>query len=256
MEITRFQEMAAILPYQMHPMGGSTVYTVEVRHIQRFLNSRANPTTYAKEQNERGAFIENKDFIVFSFQGKNPGGGRPRIEYHYTFDAAKKICMMSETDKGDDVREYFLECERRAQSIQPPTLDQHIVDQIITMFRESAQASQSIRLELDTKITAEEAREIAKEEIQEALKHQSPEEGISAHKMTLLKYLERAGMMHFAPQSWQQWIRYYDIAGLIEPAELLHKPGRRWPLRFYSPTTHEKAFDQYCRETLKVSETV
>jgi hypothetical protein len=50
--------------------------------------------------------------------------GRNIKEYFLTFDAAKHIGMLSNTDRGSQVREYFLECERRLQSTRTglPTL--------------------------------------------------------------------------------------------------------------------------------------
>lgn len=72
-----------------------------------------NFSLWAKRNLKR--FKENTDF------GINIGGdvwltrrGRPAIEYWVTVDAAKMIAMMSATPKGDDVRKYFLECEKLA----------------------------------------------------------------------------------------------------------------------------------------------
>lgn len=52
---------------------------------------------------------------------KSPSGGRPRDTYLLTLDCFKKMAMMAETEQGDLVRDYFLDCERiahgRAQTI-------------------------------------------------------------------------------------------------------------------------------------------
>jgi len=131
-ETTRFQEMAAILPIRFQQIGEQNVFTVEVRHIQHSLGSKVETTTFAKRQNERAGLIEDRDFIFFDIYVKK-SRGRPHIEYHYTLDAAKKICMMSETKMGNEVREYFLECERRVQALasaplQPQTFDTFKLD--------------------------------------------------------------------------------------------------------------------------------
>jgi len=120
MEETRFQELQRRLPCQMQAMQGQTIWTIESRCLQRFLGSHKDATDWAKQQIERTKLIENTDVIVFPLKGENPKGGRPRMEYYFTFNAAKKICMMAETDKGDEVREYFLECERRAHAFATP----------------------------------------------------------------------------------------------------------------------------------------
>nr|MBU2717609.1 hypothetical protein [Acidithiobacillus ferridurans] len=39
-------------------------------------------------------------------------GGRPSKEYHLTIEAAKHISMAEHTPKGQEARQYFIECER------------------------------------------------------------------------------------------------------------------------------------------------
>ena len=59
--------------------------------------------------------IEGRDYLSHNFVENPSSGGRPRTDYHLTLEAAKHIGMMSGTDKGFEVRDYFIECERRAQ---------------------------------------------------------------------------------------------------------------------------------------------
>jgi anti-repressor protein len=63
---------------------------------------------------------EGQDFVVLAEKGLNPNGGRPTAEYYLTLDAAKQICMMSQTIKGLAVRKYFIEVEKRYR--QEPTV--------------------------------------------------------------------------------------------------------------------------------------
>jgi hypothetical protein len=62
----------------------------------------------------------NRSGRVFNLEvspenGENSAGGRPRRECFLTIDAGKHVAMMSGTDKGLEVRDYFVECERRAR---------------------------------------------------------------------------------------------------------------------------------------------
>jgi len=67
-------------------------------------------------------FTENVDFVTV---GKNlPGGGRQN-DYFITLDMGKELGMVERTSKGKEVRQYFIECERRAKDplaalIDPP----------------------------------------------------------------------------------------------------------------------------------------
>ena len=43
----------------------------------------------------------------------------PAKEYVVTIDIAKHLAMIEMTDKGRQVREYFIECEKQLKQIQP-----------------------------------------------------------------------------------------------------------------------------------------
>jgi phage anti-repressor protein len=59
-------------------------------------------------------FREGVDF--YSPNRKSPTGGRPKEVYLLTVQCFKKLAMMAETEQGDRVRDYFIECERIAHS--------------------------------------------------------------------------------------------------------------------------------------------
>lgn len=60
-------------------------------------------------------FKEEKDF--YSELSKSTGG-RPSKEYYLTLDTAKKLAMMAKTSKGEEARNYFLECEKMIVSLK------------------------------------------------------------------------------------------------------------------------------------------
>ena len=62
--------------------------------------------------------VENRDFIKVAQKGEH--SGQNRIDYYLTFDAAKQIGMMCGTDKGFEIREYFIDCERKAIKAMVP----------------------------------------------------------------------------------------------------------------------------------------
>lgn len=62
-------------------------------------------------------FIEGEDFI--SILGESTGG-RPSVDYVLSIDCAKEISMLQRTEKGKEMRKYFIECERKLQEAQQP----------------------------------------------------------------------------------------------------------------------------------------
>ena len=58
--------------------------------------------------------LEGTDYGVYTSM-VNTDGGRPTTDYALSIDFAKKLSMQVRTKKGEDVRNYFLECERKTQ---------------------------------------------------------------------------------------------------------------------------------------------
>jgi anti-repressor protein len=105
-------------------IGADQVQTVNARDLHAFLEIGKDFSTWMKAQIERARLQQGRDFEVFTQKGENLSGGRPATEYCLTLDAGKHIAMMSGTDKGFEVREYFIQCERRAKQTARPAIPQ------------------------------------------------------------------------------------------------------------------------------------
>ncbi len=62
-------------------------------------------------------FIEGVDFLRKGV--KRPSGGRPKEFIEITVDCFKSLGMMAGTEKGREIRQYFLKCEKQAKEIVP-----------------------------------------------------------------------------------------------------------------------------------------
>jgi phage anti-repressor protein len=105
--------MNEIIPIEMGNIGGQAVNTVDARLLHQGLAVGKDFATWVKVQVTRARLTENRDFVKLTQKGELSATGQSRIEYHLTIDAAKHIAMMSGTDKGFEVRDYFIECERQ-----------------------------------------------------------------------------------------------------------------------------------------------
>jgi phage anti-repressor protein len=82
---------------------------------------------YAEKRNAlrllRSRFKEGLDFSPVCT--KTPQGGRPSDQYLLTVDCFKCLGMLAVTEKGDEIRRYFLQCERlltkRIKKTLPPS---------------------------------------------------------------------------------------------------------------------------------------
>ena len=77
-----------------------------------------NPTQWGRWSKQNIAnnpfALEGTDYGVYDSMS-NTQGGRPTTNYALSIDFAKKLSMQVQTEKGEEIRDYFLECERQAQ---------------------------------------------------------------------------------------------------------------------------------------------
>lgn len=108
----------------IHPrqIGSDLIPTISGRELHAELRVGKDFTSWAKAQIKRGRLIENRDFVKLTQKGELSTTGQTQSEYHFTLEAGKHIGMMSGTDRGFELREYFLECERRAKSAAVPAV--------------------------------------------------------------------------------------------------------------------------------------
>lgn len=92
---------------------------VSARELHRALNIKTRFSLWV-EQNFK-MFIEHEDFegvvITTPFNPKYPNGKQQQLQdYALTLDMAKHIAMMAGTDKGFEVRDYFIQVEKEWNS--------------------------------------------------------------------------------------------------------------------------------------------
>lgn len=57
-------------------------------------------------------FTENQDFLLNNFVKQTGRGGHNKVDHVIKLDMAKEIAMIQRTDKGKEVRQYFIQVEK------------------------------------------------------------------------------------------------------------------------------------------------
>ncbi|HEM3468822.1 TPA: phage antirepressor KilAC domain-containing protein [Streptococcus suis] len=85
---------------------------VSGRQLYKALGVNSNYTTWFNRMTEYG-FTENEDYLLLSNFGNQTGrGGHNKVDHIIKLDMAKEIAMIQRTDRGKQVRQYFIQVEK------------------------------------------------------------------------------------------------------------------------------------------------
>jgi len=126
-------------------INNETVNSVNARDLYLNLEIKQQFADWIKSQIKRARLVENKDYISISF--KSELGNKPLTDYIITIDASKNISMMSNTDRGFEVREYFIACEKELKA-NSPTVPQTYIEALTEVLR-LAKDNEMLQLERD-----------------------------------------------------------------------------------------------------------
>jgi phage anti-repressor protein len=74
---------------------------------------------YARKDVAKRRLAKLNEGIDFSTdKWKTPQGGRSRENINLTCDAFKHFCLLAETEEGSQIRQYFIECEKKWKLVQ------------------------------------------------------------------------------------------------------------------------------------------
>lgn len=86
---------------------------VDARLLHNRLQSKQEFSTWIKNLLSDYYFKEGEDFLTTLSKSK----GRPSKEYLLTFDTAKELGMLSKSEKGREIRQYFIAKEKELRGI-------------------------------------------------------------------------------------------------------------------------------------------
>ena len=102
--------------------------TISAQELYLFLGmSPSQWSRWSKKNIENNEFVNRgEDWEGFDLMSS----GNKSRDYEITLDFAKRISMMAKTERGEQARSYFIECEKKAQSNQvaiPQTLSEALM---------------------------------------------------------------------------------------------------------------------------------
>lgn len=145
---------------------------------------------------------EHEDWELFQPDVVNPSegvtAGRPTQDYILSIDFAKRLAMMSRSSKGEEARQYFLDCERRAMQLPDPVEKYPELRAIRELIIATAEARDEATLARQEAHAAEMRAIRAETKADLALE--------DAHRMTVEEFVFKNGLYRQFPSSQFQRI--------------------------------------------------
>lgn len=126
--------------------------TLSARELHEFLGVKSKYADWFKNMSAYG-FEENIDYRTIS---KNLENGGRKKDHEITLDMAKEIAMIQRSEKGKQVRQYFLELERKWNSPEA------VMNRALEYSRKQVQAllKTNEKLELENKMKDQQLNEL------------------------------------------------------------------------------------------------
>lgn len=93
---------------------------INARELHKKLENKRQFGNWIQQRINQYGFVENKEYVRFNnfVKGDEKGhGNKTSIEYYLTIDMAKELCMVENNTIGKKLRVYFIEVEKKYQSI-------------------------------------------------------------------------------------------------------------------------------------------
>ena len=116
--------MNELISLTQSAINGELQQTVNARELHAFLQSKQDFSTWIKNRIEKYGFVENQDFV--RFHKKMEANNATMIEYYITLDMAKEVAMIENNEKGRDVRQYFITCEKLAKQASTASISEQL----------------------------------------------------------------------------------------------------------------------------------
>ena len=90
------------------------VQLCNARELHAYLEIGKEYANWIKDRINEYGFIQDEDYFIITERTN----GRPRKEYHITLDMGKELGMVERNERGRQIRQYFIRCERTLKALQ------------------------------------------------------------------------------------------------------------------------------------------
>ena len=111
----------SLIPVGATNINNVVVNTINARDLHQFLKVGKDFSNWIKNRLTILGSVENEDYLVAKVGEQLPSGTKYKTEYYVTLNLAKHLAMMEKNEKGLEVRQYFIECEKKLTALTEET---------------------------------------------------------------------------------------------------------------------------------------
>lgn len=140
--------MNELIKIEKHTINNDEANSVTARDLWQALESKQEFTHWVKARLEQAYAVENEDYISFDKIIKRETGATRAREYALSLDLAKNIAMLERNEKGNQIRKYFIACEKQLREQQTPQLPQTYLEALESLV-ESEKRNQALQAKIE-----------------------------------------------------------------------------------------------------------
>lgn len=109
---------------KMKSRDGEMIQAVDARILWKNLGSKTQFRDWILRREKDAGLIEGQDFIISLENERNLKSGRPQKNVILSIEAAKHLAMMEGTEKGKEIRQYFIDVEKEERQMAQARIQQ------------------------------------------------------------------------------------------------------------------------------------
>ena len=135
--------MNELIKIERKEIGGGLVQTVNARELHVFLKVCEDFKSWIKDRLDILGSQYDLDYLILKGESllsqtvkqTNDGrGGHNRLEYFVTLETAKYLAMMEKTDRGNEARDYLIQCQKNIKQVGAVSTSEQLLIEQIKLF--------------------------------------------------------------------------------------------------------------------------
>lgn len=130
------KDMKELIKLNKIKINGKLVQTVNAWELHVFMKVCEDFKSWIKDRLDTLGSQRDQDYVISVENERN------RLEYFVTLETAKYLAMMEKTDRGNEARDYLIQCQKDIKQVGAAGLSEQLLIEQINKEKEARRAAQ------------------------------------------------------------------------------------------------------------------